>query len=75
MGKFGFVEVAGEEKEIFIPGPYLRGAMDGDTVLLEIRKENEGELGKKEKGKVVEVVKRSKDIIVGVFNVEELPDL
>ena len=47
-GNFGFLDMAGEDS-IFIPGPYLNTAMDGDTVLVRILKEkNSGPLKKRE---------------------------
>ena len=65
-GNFGFLDMAGEES-IFIPGPYLNTAMNGDTVLVRILKEkNSGPLKKRE-GEVFKVIKRSKEVITGIF--------
>lgn len=65
-GSFGFLDMAGEES-IFIPGPYLNTAMDGDIVLVRVLKENTSKSGKKREGEVYKIIKRNKDIIVGIF--------
>lgn len=65
-GSFGFLDVTGEDS-IFIPPSYLNTAMDGDTVLVRILKENNSKSGKKREGEVYKVVKRNKDVIVGTF--------
>ena len=63
-GNFGFLDINGEPS-IFIPGAYLNTAMNGDTVLVRILKESSD--GKKREGEVYKVVKRNRDVIVGVF--------
>ena len=63
-GNFGFLDINGEPS-IFIPGAYLNMAMNGDTVLVRILKESSD--GKKREGEVYKVVKRNRDVIVGVF--------
>lgn len=65
-GSFGFLDIPGEDS-VFIPRPHLNTAMDGDTVLVRILKENIGNNGKKREGEVYKVVNRNKDIIVGIF--------
>lgn len=71
-GGFGFLRVeAGENDEtkpedVFIPPQYLKGAMDGDEVeatLLEERREQAD--GRGPAGKIVEIIKRSRDFVVG----------
>ena len=63
-GNFGFLDINGEAS-VFIPGAYLNTAMNGDTVLVRILKESSD--GKKREGEVYKVVKRNRDVIVGVF--------
>ena len=63
-GNFGFLDILGEHS-VFIPGAYLNTAMDGDTVLVRILKESSS--SKKREGEVVNVIKRNREIIVGIF--------
>ena len=63
-GNFGFLDINGEAS-VFIPGTYLNTAMNGDTVLVRILKESSD--GKKREGEVCKVVKRNRNVIVGVF--------
>ncbi|WP_084533656.1 ribonuclease R [Leptotrichia trevisanii] len=63
-GNFGFLDVNGEAS-VFISGSYLNTAMNGDTVLVRILKESSD--GKKREGEVCKVVKRNRNVIVGVF--------
>ena len=63
-GNFGFLDINGEAS-VFIPGAYLNTAMNGDAVLVRILKESSD--GKKREGEVYKVVKRNRDVIVGVF--------
>ena len=65
-GSFGFLDIPGEDS-VFIPRPYLNTAMDGDTVLVRILKENTTNNGRKREGEVYKVVNRNKDVIVGIF--------
>ena len=72
---FGFVKVFSETpdeeaKELFIPGKYLNGAMDGDTVKVALLPPDPRfDSGKKESdaAQVMEVVRRSRSTIVGVM--------
>ena len=61
---FGFVDINGQPS-IFIPGAYLNTAMNGDSVLVRILKESLN--GKKREGEVYKVVKRNRNVIVGIF--------
>ena len=63
-GNFGFLDVDGEPS-IFVPGTYLNTAMNGDTVLVRILKQSSD--NKKREGEVYKVIKRNRDVIVGVF--------
>ncbi len=68
---FGFVETeprTPEEKSqnVFIPIPFLNGAMDGDKVKLILLKEKNGrQEDRGPAGRITEVVSRSRDTIVG----------
>ena len=64
-GNFGFLDIPGE-KSVFTPGNYLNTAMNGDTVLIRILKDSKSP-DKSREGEVYKIVKRDRDIIVGVF--------
>lgn len=64
-GNFGFLDIPGE-KSVFIPGNYLNTAMNGDTVLIRILKDSKSP-DKSREGEVYKIVKRDRDIIVGIF--------
>ena len=63
-GNFGFLDINGKAS-VFIPGAYLNTAMNGDTVLVRILKESSD--NKKREGEVYKVIKRNRDVIVGIF--------
>ena len=63
-GNFGFLDINGQAS-VFIPGAYLNTAMNGDTVLVRILKESSD--NRKREGEVYKVIKRNRDVIVGVF--------
>ena len=63
-GNFGFLDINGQAS-VFIPRTYLNTAMNGDTVLVRILKESSD--NKKREGEVYKVIKRNRDVIVGVF--------
>lgn len=66
---FGFVKVEGEENEIYIAKENSKNALNGDKVLVKILQE-EGTGSNKDKsaeGKVVEILKHEKDVVVGIF--------
>ncbi len=63
---FGFFEFPDKEKEdIFIPSKYTNGALNGDKVLIEIYKQKEK--GRKAEGRIIKIVEREKEKIVGIF--------
>lgn len=62
---FGFVRVENEEDDIFIPGVHTKGALDGDTVQVQVKKE--GEEGKRREGQVLNILERGNSIIVGIY--------
>ena len=57
-------EVEGE-KDVFIPSSSLNGGMNGDKVLVQITREDK--LGKKREGEVSEVLERTNNKIIGVY--------
>lgn len=62
---FGFVEIENEEEDLFIPSNSVNGALNGDTVQVIIFKQKEGT--KRAEAKVVKIVKRERENIVGIF--------
>ncbi len=61
---FGFVQIEGED-DIFVPEKDTKGALHGDTVLVQIA--SNIEKGKKREGKIVKIVKRDAIFVVGTF--------
>ena len=59
---YGFVEVDGENEDVFIPASDIRDAIDDDTVICEITKED---LDGRREGRIVRVVKRNLKEVVG----------
>lgn len=62
---FGFVEVEGFDEDLFIPSKSVNGALDGDTVQVNIYKKKEGT--KRAEAKIVKVSKRERETVVGIF--------
>lgn len=63
---FGFVEFEDEEKDdIFVPSQFVGNALNGDTVEIKIIKEKSDE--KRAEGKIIKVLKREKETVVGTF--------
>ena len=63
---YGFVIPEKEgEKDVFIPSTFINGAMNGDTVLAQVVKEDRN--GKKREGEIIQVLKRANTKIVGVY--------
>ena len=63
---FGFVEFEDNELEdVFIPPKSVNGALNGDKVRISIFKPKEG--SRKAEAKIVKVIKREKDTVVGIF--------
>ncbi|MBO5483796.1 MAG: ribonuclease R [Lachnospiraceae bacterium] len=62
---FGFVRVEGEDDDIFVPESYTRGAMDGDTVQILVKKDA-GE-GKRREGEILHVMEHGNRIMVGTY--------
>ena len=63
---FGFIELEDEnEEDIFVPAKSVNGALNGDKVQFVIFKKKEGT--KKAEGKIVKIVKRERESLVGIF--------
>lgn len=61
--RFAFVDTAKEG--IFVPKSGFNGALNGDTVLVEILSKNKGD--KKKEGVVAKVLKRENDTVIGIY--------
>jgi ribonuclease R len=61
---FGFVKIEGREEEIYISKSNTKNALNGDTVLIQILDKTDGA---KQEGKIIKVLTRDKDTVVGVF--------
>ena len=62
---FGFVKVENMEDEIYISKDKSKNALNEDKVLIEIIEEKSE--NKKAEGRIVEILGRQKDTIVGIF--------
>ncbi len=62
---FGFVEIENLEQDLFIPAKNVNGALNGDTVRVSIIKPKEG--NRKAEAKIIKIVKRERDSLVGIF--------
>ena len=63
---FGFVEFEDKELEdVFIPPKSVNGALNGDKVRISIYKPKEG--SRKAEAKVIKIIKREKETVVGIF--------
>lgn len=62
---FGFVEIEGENEDLFIPGKYVNGAFHGDQVAVRLLKG--AEAGKRREAEVVEILSRGKSEIIGTY--------
>ena len=62
---FGFVEIENQEEDLFVPAKHVNGALDGDTVRVSITKPKEGT--KKAEVKVIKIIKRERETLVGIF--------
>jgi ribonuclease R len=63
---FGFVRVDGEDEDIFVPEIDTKGAMDGDTVQVILKKE--GGEGRRREGKIANILERGNQIVVGTYH-------
>ncbi|MDO5294921.1 MAG: ribonuclease R [bacterium] len=62
---FGFVEIEGEEQDIFIPENATKGALHNDVVQVKIVDSRGG--GKRREGVIIGIVERKTDEVVGTF--------
>lgn len=65
--RFGFVDVEGEEIDIFIPPHRMKTALDGDLVRVELAARFRGKDDQPE-GAIIEVVERGRVQVVGTFD-------
>lgn len=63
---FGFVERGPKQDDVFIPAKFINGAMNNDLVLVDII-DDDVEEGRSEVGKVVKIIERGTDQIVGTY--------
>lgn len=63
---FGFVSRGPKEEDVFIPAKFMNGALNNDVVLVDIIKDDL-EDGFSEEGKVVKVISRGTDQVVGTY--------
>ena len=62
---FGFIEIEDSEEDLFVPQNSVNGALNGDRVQAIIFKQKEGT--KRAEAKIVKVIKREKETVVGIF--------
>lgn len=62
---FGFVRVEGRDDDIFIPETYISNAYDGDTVMVQIFREQSGK--RRCEGKIIKIIERGNRTVVGTF--------
>ena len=61
---FGFVEIEGQEEDIFIPEESSGGAFEGDTVQVAV---TAGRTGRRREGKIVRVLERGINELIGTY--------
>lgn len=61
---FGFVDIEGEDEDIFIPGKYVGTAFHHDIVAIKLLPESRGQ---RREGEIVEILERGKSTIVGTY--------
>ncbi len=66
---FGFVEVEGEDEDIFIPEDYVHGAFHTDTVEVELLSESTI-TGKRKEGRIRNILVRGIEEVVGTYQGE-----
>ena len=62
---YGFVEIENQEEDLFVPQKSVNGALNGDTVEVVIYKQKEE--NRRAEAKIVRIVKREKETLVGIF--------
>lgn len=63
---FGFVEIEGEEDDIFIPASFVNGAFNNDTVAVKLIKRDAR--GKRKEGEILKIIKRNDSDIIGMYD-------
>ena len=62
---YGFVRIEGEKEDIFIPENATKGALHNDKVQVDVNPEK---TGKRLEGRIVGILERGTDVIVGTFS-------
>ena len=63
---FGFVNIDAREEDIYIDAKNMNGALNNDLVVVE---ELKGQNGKKTEGRIVKVLKKENNLIVGEYKI------
>lgn len=63
---FGFVKIEGIKNEVYIAKNNTKGALNGDKVLIE-KLDNTKQDNNHEEGKIIKILSREKDSVVGIF--------
>lgn len=64
---FGFVEIEGEEEDLFIPPEYTGAALHQDKVFVEVNpNQHQGE-GRRKEGRIIKVLERGLKEVVGTY--------
>lgn len=64
---YGFINYDEEQPDLFVPGPYVGEAMDGDTVEAVVIKRIDPSTGKGSEARVEKVTERASSQLVGEF--------
>lgn len=63
----GYIVVDGMENDIYVPGKYLKGALNGDKVSVAV---SVSRGRRKPEGKVVKVLERASEFFIGTINIQ-----
>ncbi len=66
---FGFVTVSDSDDDIYIPEENSFGALNGDKVLVKIKKKNK-DTDKRREGAILRVLERANKVVVGIYTQE-----
>lgn len=64
---FGFVVIDGEKDDLYVDSKNMRGALNNDLVVVEPLKSK----NKKIEGRIVKVLKKENNLVIGEFNIED----
>ncbi len=67
---YGFVNIYGEKRDIFIPDGYTMGAVGGDTVRIKYRKFLTPDGEEKTEGRIIEILEYGKQTVIGTVEVD-----